>query len=105
METRTPSARISVRTSAADQAVLLGDRDELIGEDQAADRMPPADQRLDAADGTIGDAHLGLVVQLQFAVVERAAQIAHDREPGCAWPTTAPGWPAGSASTTSRWTR
>ena len=30
---------------------LLGQRDELVGEDQAARRVPPAHQRLDAGDG------------------------------------------------------
>ena len=49
-----------------DQAGLLGDRDELGGRDQAPLGVAPAQQRLDAGDGPVGEPHDGLVVQLEL---------------------------------------
>jgi len=43
--------------------------------------VAPADERLDAGDGAVLDVHLGLVVQFELALVDRAAQGAEQAEP------------------------
>ena len=58
----------------------LGDGDELVRRDPPALRVHPAHQRLQAGDLAV-EADLGLVVQLDLAGVERAAQIAQQAEP------------------------
>ena len=58
-----------------DQAGLLGQRDELGGRDQAEVGVEPADQRLDADDRAIVQAHLRLVVDDQLGTLERAPQL------------------------------
>ena len=62
----------------ADQAGLLGDRDELGRRDQAELGMVPAQQGLEAGDlaGFAGDQRL--VVELELARVERLAQVELD---------------------------
>ena len=57
-----------------DQAALLGQGDELAGRDQAALRVLPAHQGLDAAAAAIRERHQPLVVQAQLASVERALE-------------------------------
>ncbi len=44
--------------------------------------MPPADQRLHAGRPVVGQVDHGLVVQLQLATVEAAAQLAEQGQPG-----------------------
>ena len=44
--------------------------------------MLPADQRLHARHAPVGQVHLGLVVQLQLAAVQAAAQVAEQGQPG-----------------------
>ena len=58
----------------------LGDGDELVRWHPAAVRMHPADQRLQPGDMAV-EADLGLVVQLDVAGVQGAAQIAEQAEP------------------------
>ena len=62
-----------------DQAGLLGERDELAGRDQAALRMVPAHQRLEAADPAVLEANDRLVVQLEFGVGDGRAEIDLER--------------------------
>ena len=50
-----------------DQAGLLGDRDELLGHEQAVARVVPAHERLDADDAAGHEVDLGLVVQRELA--------------------------------------
>ena len=50
-------------------AGLLGDRDEVAGQDQPALGMAPADQRLDAGDLLPPQVDLGLILQEQLVVV------------------------------------
>ncbi len=57
-----------------DQARLLGQRDELAGRQPALGGVVPVDQRLAARDGGVGAAHLGLVEQLELAVLDRVAE-------------------------------
>ena len=56
-----------------DQPAFLGERDEGAGRDHAALRMLPAHQRLEADDLAV-DARLRLVVQGQFAALDRRSQ-------------------------------
>ena len=58
-----------------DQPVRLGDRDEVVGRDHAAGRMAPAQQRLEAGDATAGNVDQRLVMDLELAFGQRAAQI------------------------------
>ena len=64
-----------------DQAVLLGQRDELRGEQQAQLRMAPAHQRLGADRRAGPGIHDRLVVELELLPLERAAQGVLQREP------------------------
>ncbi len=63
-----------------DQAALLGERNEGAGRDHAALRMLPAHQRLEADDLAV-DARLRLVMQRQFAALDRRAQLLLQRAP------------------------
>ena len=49
-----------------DQARLLGERDEGVGADHAALGVMPAQQRLDAGDAAVAEAHDRLVVELEL---------------------------------------
>src|SRR3546814_1080575 len=57
-----------------DQAAVLGERNEAAGRDIAERRVGPADQRLEAAQGAVLCGDDGLVIEFEFAAVERAAQ-------------------------------
>ena len=61
-----------------DQAGLLGNRDELRWRHKAALGMIPPHQRLQSDDPSGGKLHLRLVVCLDLAAVERAAQLIRD---------------------------
>src|SRR5690606_17334413 len=65
----------------ADEAGILGDRDESGRRDETAHRVPPAQQRFGADDSAARPIDLRLVVQLEPVLVERAAQTALEREP------------------------
>ena len=51
------------------------------GRHRAADRVPPADQRLHPGRLPVRQEHLGLELQLELAPVDAAAQIPEQREP------------------------
>ena len=79
------TARRLVQRPAADrqhQAALLGDRDELVRQQQAAARMAPADQRLAADEGTVAGAQLRLEVQHELAARQALGQLALEHERG-----------------------
>ena len=59
----------------------LGERDELLRRDQPPLGVAPAHQRLGPEHGAVRQADLGLVVQLEVAVVDALAQRAHRAEP------------------------
>ena len=65
----------------ADFARLLRQSYELIRPDHAAGRVAPADQRLDRIDLVGTGAQLRLIGEIDVAVAQRAAQIAHQRQP------------------------
>src|SRR3546814_19742887 len=54
--------------------LVLGERNEAAGRDIAERRVGPADQRLEAAQGAVLCGDDGLVIEFEFAAVERAAQ-------------------------------
>src|SRR5207244_13611065 len=58
-----------------DQAGLLGERNEQSGRDNAAGRMVPADQRLEARKLLRRGADHGLILELQLAAGDRLAQV------------------------------
>ena len=58
----------------ADHVAGFGNRDEAAGRDQALDRMLPAHQCLKADQLAVGQIELGLVMQAQMAVFERALE-------------------------------
>ena len=64
-----------------DQARFLGQGDEFVGAAQASLGIVPADQGLDADDGAILEADLGLVVQGELVLVQGPAQAAFDGQP------------------------
>ena len=70
-----------------DQAGLLGHRQEGTWTQHAPHRMPPAQERLQPGDGSIGGGNLGLVVELELAAVDAARQIAaqQNRASGPRW--------------------
>ena len=69
-----------------DQAGRFGERNELVGPNQSLGRMPPADQRLDAADLPGLDVDHRLIVQLELLVRDGIAQFAFRRLlRGCAF--------------------
>ena len=59
---------------------VLGDRHELVGHDQAAGRVHPARQGLDAQQRARRDVDLRLEVQDQLFVLDRATQLAGESE-------------------------
>jgi len=61
------------RADRANQAALLGEGNEFVGLDPAAVGLRPADQRLDARDRAVVDAHLRLVVQAERLRAKRLA--------------------------------
>ena len=69
------------RRERAGQLALLDEREEVAGAEEAPLRMLPAHQRLDAPHGARPDVGLRLVVQHQLAGLERAVQIADERQP------------------------
>ena len=58
-----------------DQAVLLGERHEVVGQDEAELGMAPADQRLEPHDLPAVERDLRLVDQLELVLLERAPQM------------------------------
>jgi hypothetical protein len=66
------------RPDGDDQPRVLGDRDELLGSHGSQLRALPAQQRLGADDLPLGDVDLGLIVELELVVLDRAAQVAFD---------------------------
>ena len=65
-------------TKSADfghQAGLFRDRNELAGRDHATRLVVPAHQRLDAGDGSAGERHLRLEVDLERLLRDGDAQI------------------------------
>ena len=58
---------------------FLGERDEDLGRDAAVLGVVPAQERLGADDGVVGEPHDRLVVQAQQAVLQRVAQRAFER--------------------------
>ena len=60
---------------AVDQSCILGNRDEARGRKRATARMIPAHQRLEADDGLARDIDNRLVIELQFAALDRIAQM------------------------------
>ena len=62
-----------------DQSGLLGMGDEIGGRDQALGGMAPAQQRLEARHGAVGEPHDRLVENLDLAIVQRLAQIGFQR--------------------------
>ena len=63
-----------------DAAIFLDDRDEAVGRDEAALGVRPADQRLGAGDGTGPQFDLGLVGDPQVLIVDRAIDLAEQRQ-------------------------
>src|SRR3546814_8751678 len=66
--------RISDWSSDVCSSDLLGERDEAAGRDIAERLVGPADQRLEAVQGAVLGGDDGLIVKLELAAVERAAQ-------------------------------
>ena len=64
------------------QAGVLGDRDELVGPDLAAHRMPPADQRLGPDDPPVLQIDLRLEHDAELAFLDGVPQLAHERQAG-----------------------
>src|SRR5256885_2148270 len=58
-----------------DEAGVLCDGDEDVGRDEAALRLLPADERLDAAHRAVGEPRLRLVVEHELAVLDRAPEL------------------------------
>src|SRR5215212_7307202 len=63
------------RAYLRDEARLLGERDELCGADDAALRVTPAHERLEAREPSGRERDDGLVVDLELAVLDGAAQV------------------------------
>ena len=63
-----------------DLAVLLGLGDELAGQDQAAARVVPADERLEAQDRLIPQPHDRLVVDGELPQLQRLAHLSGQLE-------------------------
>ncbi len=55
------------RAKLDNQTTLLGNRDELLGTDESALRVAPADQGFRAVAYLIRDVDYGLIMQLEFA--------------------------------------
>ncbi len=69
------------QADAGDQAVVLGQGDEVHRRDHAAGRMPPTQQGLDAGHVAGRQAHDGLELQEQGAGLDGIAQFGLHREP------------------------
>ena len=65
-----------VRADRADQARLLGERDEVGGRHVAAGRMPPAGERLDAAEPVAVEVDDRLELEADLAALQRTLQVA-----------------------------
>ena len=63
------------RPKWTDQAVGLGQRDELVWQHQPALGVVPADQRLDTGEAAAAKIELRLVVQYELAALQRQAQL------------------------------
>jgi hypothetical protein len=64
----------------ADEAGLLGERNELHRRHQSARRMLPAHQRFGAAQAAAADLHLGLQEQAQLTAFHRLPQLGQQRQ-------------------------
>jgi hypothetical protein len=67
-----------------DDPRLLGERNELIGWDHAANGMLPAQQRFEAHDQSALEVDQRLVVNAQTAVLDRSPQVRHQCQVACA---------------------
>ncbi len=82
-----PGARLPQRgvqhpaAECPDLARLLRERNEVIGRDQPALGMPPADERLDAQHAAGRQLGFGLIEQLQLIVLDRGAQLGRQGQP------------------------
>ena len=65
-----------------DEAVLLGDRDEVVRGHQPACRVLPAHERLEGHDAVLGERDDRLVLHHELVFLQRAAQIGLELEPG-----------------------
>src|SRR5690606_12337754 len=59
------------------EPMFLDERDEIDGRNQTVLRVPPAHEGLDAGNGARRNPHLGLVVDLELAAVDRAVEFLH----------------------------
>ena len=66
----------------ADHAGLLGEGDERVRNEQAASRVPPTHERLDATDSLGGGVDLRLIVETELPVVDRVRELACKLEAG-----------------------
>ncbi len=64
-----------------DQARFLGERDEIVGRDDAAGRMVPADQRLEADQALVGGVDQRLVEQAELLGLDAGAHVLLELEP------------------------
>ena len=69
-----------VQRERADQAGVLGQRDERVGVEEAALRVLPAHERLDAGTRPGRQVGLGLEVQDELVLVDRAPQVGDQLE-------------------------
>ena len=65
-----------------DEAVLLGDRDEVVRGHEPAGRVLPAHERLERHDAVLGERDDRLVLHDELVVLQRAAQVGLELEPG-----------------------
>ncbi|HET8977689.1 MAG TPA: hypothetical protein VFN87_05985 [Solirubrobacteraceae bacterium] len=70
-----------IQGERADEARLLGDRNERVREDEPSLRVMPAQQRLDALHLARAELRLGLVVKDELAVGQPSTQLGHQRQP------------------------
>ena len=91
---RASAVRSAQRPSGRIWPGRLGERDEGGGRQLAAQRVPPAQQRLDAADPAVAQVDVGLVDEVHLAVVDGAGEV--ELEPALARSATASS--AGSCS-------
>ena len=69
-----------VACERVDEAGLFGGLDELAGWEEASGWMLPTQESFDAFDGSVAEIELGLVVEDELALVERASQLADQLE-------------------------
>ena len=72
---RASAVRSAQRPERQDQAGRLGERDEGGGRQLAAQRVAPAEQRLDAADPAVAQVDVGLVDEVHLAVVDGVGEV------------------------------